>query len=69
MAVVGRNFAILESGRIRLGGLMAFWIWAFIHLTSLPQMQNRGRVLTQWLWSYFAGQRGTRLIPEGPWGG
>jgi NADH dehydrogenase len=69
MAVVGRNFAILESRRIRLGGLMAFGIWAFIHLTSLPQMQNRGRVLTQWLWSYLAGQRGARLIPEGPRGG
>jgi len=69
MAVVGRNFAILESGRIRLGGFIAFWIWAFVHLMSLPQMQNRLRVLTQWLWSYFAGQRGARLIPEGPMGG
>jgi NADH dehydrogenase len=66
---VGRNFAILESRRIRLGGFIAFWIWAFIHLTSLPQMQNRGRVLTQWLWSYLTGQRGARLIPEGSGGG
>jgi NADH:ubiquinone reductase (H+-translocating) len=66
MAVVGRNFAILESGRIRLGGFIPFWIWAFIHLMSLPQMQNRGRVLTQWLWTYLTGQRGARLIPEGP---
>lgn len=69
MAVVGKNFAILESGRIRLGGFIAFWIWAFIHLASLPQMQNRGQVLTQWLWAYLAGQRGARLIPEGPLGG
>jgi NADH:ubiquinone reductase (H+-translocating) len=69
MAVVGRNFAILDSGRIRLGGFIAFWIWAFVHLMSLPQMQNRGRVLTQWLWTYLAGQRGARLIPEGPVGG
>jgi NADH:ubiquinone reductase (H+-translocating) len=69
MAVVGRNFAILDSGRIRLGGFIAFWIWAFVHLMSLPQMQNRGRVLTQWLWTYLTGQRGARLIPEGPVGG
>jgi len=69
MAVVGRNFAILESRRIRLGGFIAFWIWAFVHLMSLPQMQNRGRVLTQWLWTYLAGQRGARIIPEGPMGG
>jgi NADH:ubiquinone reductase (H+-translocating) len=69
MAVVGRNFAIMESGRIRLGGFIAFWIWAFIHLMSLPQMQNRGRVLGQWLWVYLAGRRAARLIPEGPLGG
>jgi NADH:ubiquinone reductase (H+-translocating) len=66
MAVVRRNFAIMESGQVRLGGFMSFWIWAFIHLASLPQMQNRGRVHTQWLWSYLAGQRGARLIPEDP---
>ena len=69
MAVVGRNFAILESGRIRLGGFITFWIWAFIHMISLPQMQNRWEVRTQWLWSYLSGQRGARLIPEGPLGG
>src|SRR5262249_17312740 len=69
MAIVGRNFAILESGRFRLGGFIAFLLWAFVHLMSLPQMQNRGRVLSQWLWAYLAGQRGARLIPEDPMGG
>jgi len=68
MAVVGRNFAIMESGRIRLSGFVAFWIWALIHIMSLAQMQNRRRMRTQWLWTYFTGQRGARLIPEGPLG-
>ena len=68
MAVVGRNFAIMESGRIRLSGFIAFWIWALIHIMSLAQMQNRRRMRTQWLWTYFTGQRGARLIPEGPLG-
>jgi len=66
MAVVGRNFAIMESGRIRLSGFIAFWIWALIHIMSLAQMQNRRRMRTQWLWTYFTGQRGARLIPEDP---
>jgi NADH dehydrogenase len=65
LAVVGRNFAIMESGRVRLGGFVAFWIWALIHIMSLPLLQNRRRMRTQWLWSYFTGQRGARLIPEG----
>ncbi len=66
MAVVGKNFAILESGRFRTSGFMTWLIWVFLHLMSLPQLQNRFRVQAQWLWSYFTGQRSSRLIPEPP---
>jgi NADH dehydrogenase len=66
MAVVGKNFAILESGRIRMSGFMTWLVWAFIHVMSLPQHQNRWRVQTQWLWSYWTGQRSSRLISEVP---
>jgi NADH dehydrogenase len=41
MAVVGKNFAILESGRIRLTGFLTFWLSALVHVMSLPQLQNR----------------------------
>jgi len=66
MAVVGKNFAIMESGRIRLAGITAWLIWAFIHLMVLPQLQNRRRVRNQWFWSYFTGQRASRLVSETP---
>jgi NADH dehydrogenase len=66
MAVVGKNFAILESGRLRMNGFVTWLAWVFLHLMSLPQLQNRLRVQTQWFWSYFTGQRGARLIPEPP---
>jgi NADH:ubiquinone reductase (H+-translocating) len=66
MAVVGKNFAILESGRLRTSGFVTWLVWVFLHLMSLPQLQNRMRVQTQWFWSYFTGQRGSRLIPEPP---
>jgi NADH:ubiquinone reductase (H+-translocating) len=66
MAVVGKNFAILESGRLRMSGFVTWLIWVFLHLMSLPQLQNRLRVQSQWFWSYFTGQRGSRLIPELP---
>jgi NADH:ubiquinone reductase (H+-translocating) len=56
MAVVGKNFAVLE---------FTVWVlWALIHVMFLPQVQNRMRVQMQWLWSYFTGQRSSRLIPE-----
>jgi NADH dehydrogenase len=66
MAVVGKNFAIMESGRIRLAGLTAWFAWAFIHLLFLPQLQNRVRVESQWIWTYFTGQRSSRLVHESP---
>src|SRR6516165_9714409 len=66
MAVVAKNYAVLERGRLRTGGFLTWLVWAFVHILSLPQLQNRLRVQRQWLWSYFTGQRSSRLIPEPP---
>src|SRR5215831_14147549 len=64
MAVVGKNYAVLERGRLHTSGFLTWLVWAFVHILSLPQLQNRMRVQRQWLWSYFTGQRSSRLIPE-----
>jgi NADH dehydrogenase len=64
MAVVGKNYAVLERGWLRTSGLLTWFVWAFVHILALPQLQNRLRVQRQWLWSYFTGQRSSRLIPE-----
>jgi NADH dehydrogenase len=66
MAVVGKNYAVLERGRLHTGGFLTCVVWAFVHILSLPQLQNRLRVQRQWVWSYFTGQRSSRLIPEPP---
>jgi len=66
MAVVGKNYAVLERGRLHTGGFLTYLVWAFVHILSLPQLQNRLRVQRQWVWSYFTGQRSSRLIPEPP---
>jgi NADH:ubiquinone reductase (H+-translocating) len=66
MAVVGKNYAVLERGWLRTGGPLTYLVWAFVHILSLPQLQNRLRVQRQWVWSYFTGQRSSRLIPEPP---
>ena len=66
MAVVGKNFAILEAGNLRMGGFLTWFVWVFVHLMALPQLQNRWRVQSQWLWSYLTGQRSSRLIVETP---
>src|SRR6516165_5901401 len=64
MTVVGKNYAVLERGWLHTSGFLTWLVWAFVHILSLPQLQNRLRVQRQWLWTYFTGQRGSRLIPE-----
>jgi NADH dehydrogenase len=64
MAVVGKNYAVLERGWLRTSGFLTWLVWALVHILALPQLQNRLRVQRQWLWSYFTGQRSSRLIPE-----
>jgi NADH dehydrogenase len=66
MAVVGKNYAVLERGGLRTSGFLTWLVWALVHILSLPQLQNRLRVQRQWIWSYFTGQRSSRLIPESP---
>jgi NADH dehydrogenase FAD-containing subunit len=66
MAVIGKNFAVRESGRIRMSGFLAWLAWAFVHIVALPERQNRMRVRMQWLWSYFTGQRSSLLMSERP---
>src|SRR5437016_8589176 len=62
MAVVGKGFAVLQSGRVRISGLIAWLVWAAIHLEFLAQRSLRVSVGLQWIWLFFTGQRGSRLI-------
>ena len=62
MAVVGKGFAVVQSGRIRLRGFLAWLAWAGVHLEFLAQSSLRVSVFVQWVWTYLTGQRGSRLI-------
>ena len=64
MAVIGRGFAILESGRLKLTGFPAWLAWAIVHLAFLPAAGNRFSVFTRWAWSYATSQQESRLILE-----
>src|SRR5262249_28778387 len=50
MAVVGKGYAVLQSGNIRLHGLIAWLAWAFIHITFLAQLSQQISVFLQWAW-------------------
>ena len=62
MAVVGKGFAVLQSGKIQFSGLVAWLVWAFVHLQFLATSGLRITVFLQWVWTFVTGQRGSRLI-------
>jgi NADH dehydrogenase len=62
LAVVGKGFAVLQSGKLQLSGFVAWLAWAAVHLQFLAQSSLRVSVFVQWVWTYLTGQRGSRLI-------
>jgi NADH:quinone reductase (non-electrogenic) len=62
MAVVGKGFAVLQTGKVHLSGFGAWLTWAAVHLQFLATSSLRLAVFLQWTWTYVTGQRGSRLI-------
>ena len=62
MAVVGKGFAVLQSGKVQVSGFLPWLAWAAVHLQFLAQSNLRVSVFMQWAWTYVTGQRGSRLI-------
>ena len=62
MAVVGKGFAVLQSGKVQVSGFGAWLTWAAVHLQFLATSSLRLSVFLQWVWTYVTGQRGDRLI-------
>jgi NADH dehydrogenase len=62
MATVGRAFAIVDAGRVKFSGFLAWIMWMTVHIFYLIGFRNRLMVMLQWAWAYFTFQRGARLI-------
>jgi NADH:ubiquinone reductase (H+-translocating) len=64
LAVVGKNFAVLQSGRVKMSGFLAWIVWGLIHIQFLAESSLRFSVFFQWVWTYLSAKRGDRLIIE-----
>jgi hypothetical protein len=62
MATIGKSRAVVEIGRLRFGGFLAWCAWLALHITVLIGFRNRVSVLLSWIYSYFFYGRGSRLI-------
>ena len=62
LATIGRKEAVVDFGRLRLTGRIAWLVWGMAHIYLLIGFRNRMAVAVDWLWSYLTYQRGARLI-------
>ena len=62
MATVGRNHAVVDIGKFRFTGWLAWVMWLGLHLLMLVGFRNKIIVLINWIWNYLSYDRGTRLI-------
>jgi NADH:quinone reductase (non-electrogenic) len=68
MAVVGRTYAVVESGPIHTAGFFGFLMWVFLHIYYLIGYRSRLTVVANYFFAYLSAFRthgGTRIIMIG----
>jgi NADH dehydrogenase len=66
LATIGHSKAVVDFGRVRLTGFIAWVMWSIAHVYFLIGFRNRFIVALSWAWSYLTYQRGVRLITGSP---
>lgn len=64
LATIGRRAAIIDFGRFKLKGALAWWIWGIAHIYFLIGTRSRFAVAWSWFWTYLSGQHSARLITQ-----
>ena len=62
LATIGRNKAVADLPFWHFQGAFAWFVWLFVHLTSLMGVKNKVFVFLNWVWGYISYDQGLRLI-------
>jgi NADH dehydrogenase len=62
MATIGRNLAVVELPFLKLQGIIAWFIWMFVHLMLILGVKNRLLIFINWAWSYLTFDQSLRLL-------
>lgn len=62
MATIGKHKAVVMSGKLKISGFFAWFMWSFIHIFYLINFKNRIKVMIEWIYLYFSNSRQVRLI-------
>ena len=65
MATIGRHKAVVEVGRYRQSGVIAWYAWLWLHLFYLLGGRNKIGTMADWTWNYLTFDRGNRHIMDG----
>jgi NADH dehydrogenase len=65
LAQIGKRKAVIDFGRFKLRGALAWWIWGIAHIYFLIGLRNRLSVAISWMWIHARDQRAARLITQG----
>ncbi|MGA0902316.1 MAG: NAD(P)/FAD-dependent oxidoreductase [Candidatus Nanopelagicaceae bacterium] len=64
MATIGRHKAVVEVGRLRMSGVLAWYAWLWLHLFYLLGGRNKIGTMADWTWNYLTFDRGNRHIMD-----
>lgn len=64
MATIGRRRAVVELGKLKFGGALAWLLWLFIHLLFLIDVRSKITVLLKWAWAYMRYDPTNRILAE-----
>ena len=62
LATIGRMAAVVDLGRVKFSGFVAWWFWLAAHIFFLIGFRNRVVVMLDWAWAYWSYQRNARII-------
>lgn len=62
LATIGRSYAVIDFGRVRLSGWLAWVLWSVAHVFFLVGFRNRLSVGWNLAWNYLTFARHARLI-------
>lgn len=62
LATIGGRRAVIDFGKIKLRGAIAWWVWGAAHIYFLVNTRNRLNIALSWLWIFMRDERTARVI-------
>lgn len=62
MATIGKHKAVVEFPFLKFKGVLAWYVWMFLHLMLILSVRNKIVIFFNWAWSYLTKDTSLRII-------